>query len=71
MVILTTTTEKNIVWYSPIKQNKKGFENIINGMMRRFLDSSTLRLTTNKIQFYDNETKNIIAEVSNINQTKN
>lgn len=61
MVILTTRTEKNKVWYSPIKQNHKPNDKIIEGMVRRFLENPTLKLTTNKLQFY--ETGKLVAEV--------
>ena len=59
--MLTTSTEKNRVWYSPIKQNHKPPEKIIEGMLRRFSDDPLLSAITNKIQFYENG--NLIAEV--------
>ena len=38
MVVLMPGKETNICWYSPVKQNKKPSEEIITGMLRRFLD---------------------------------
>lgn len=61
MVILTTRTEQNKVWYSPIKENNRPKEKIIEGMVRRFLETPTLKLITNKIQFY--EAGKLVAEV--------
>ena len=61
MVILTTRTEPNKVWYSPIKENHKPREKIIEGMVRRFLENPTLSLITNKLHFY--EEGKLIAEL--------
>lgn len=61
MVILTTRTEENKVWYSPIKQNHKPTKAIIEGMVRRFAENPTLKLITNKLQFY--EAGKLVAEV--------
>ncbi|WP_329804997.1 hypothetical protein [Flavobacterium facile] len=61
MVILTTNTEKNVVWYSPVKHNTKSTDYIINNMLRRFSEN-LLRNVTNKIQFY--EKGFLIAEVT-------
>ena len=60
MVILTTQTEKNKVWWSPLKENHKPTKKIIEGMVGRFLETP-MRLVTNKLQFYENG--NLIAEV--------
>lgn len=62
MVMLTSSTEKNRVWYSPIKHNNKSNEVIISGMLRRFTQDKLLPMITNKIQFY--EKGQLIAEVA-------
>lgn len=61
MVMLTSSTENNRVWYSPIKENNKPNDYIITGMLRRFTGDKLLPLVTNKIQFYENG--QLIAEV--------
>jgi hypothetical protein len=61
MVILTTRTQPNKVWYSPLKENHKPREKIIEGMVGRFLEIPTLYLITNKLYFY--EKGNLIAEL--------
>jgi hypothetical protein len=61
MVILTKPKEENKVWYSPVKQNKKPEKTIIEGMLRRFQNSSLFAIT-NVVQFYDMETNSLIAK---------
>lgn len=61
MVMLTSSTEKNRVWYSPIKYNYKSNEFIISGMLRRFTADKLLPMITNTIHFYENG--QLIAEV--------
>ena len=53
MVILTKQNEKNIVWYSPIKQNRRGSDLIIKSMLKRFKNHD-LYTITNVIQCYEN-----------------
>lgn len=52
---MTKGGHKNLVWYSPIKQNKKRSELIVTGMMRRFMKTETAKIT-NVLLFYENET---------------
>lgn len=61
MSIMTKGKNKNQVWYSPIKQNKKRAELIINGMMRRFMKTETAKIT-NVVLFYDNQTDSLLAK---------
>lgn len=58
MVILTKTKEKNTVWWSPINQNKRNAESVVNSMLRRF-EKHALAKITNVVQFYENG--NLIA----------
>lgn len=58
MVILTKTKENNAVWWSPINQNKRNSESVINSMLRRF-EKHALAKITNVVQFYENG--NLIA----------
>jgi hypothetical protein len=59
MVILTKSKQENAVWWSPINQNKRNSQRIIESMLRRF-DKHALAKITNVIQFYENG--NLIAE---------
>ena len=52
MVILTKTKENNAVWWSPINQNSRRNELIVNGMIRRFKANEIAKIT-NVIQFYE------------------
>lgn len=58
MVILTKTNENNVVWWSPINQNKRSSESVIKSMLRRF-EKHRLAKITNVIQFY--QSGNLIA----------
>ena len=59
MVILTKSKQENAVWWSPINQNKRNSQRIIESMLRRF-EKHALAKITNVIQFYENG--NLIAE---------
>ena len=59
MVILTKSKLENAVWWSPINQNKRNSQRIIESMLRRF-EKNALEKNTNVIQFYENG--NLIAE---------
>lgn len=59
MVILTKTKQENAVWWSPINQNKRNSQRIIESMLRRF-EKHALAKITNVIQFYENGS--LIAE---------
>ena len=59
MVILTKSKQENAVWWSPINQNKRNSQRIIESMLRRF-EKHALAKNTNVIQFYENG--NLIAE---------
>ena len=59
MVILTKSKLENAVWWSPINQNKRNSQLIIESMLRRF-EKHALAKITNVIQFYENG--NLIAE---------
>ena len=59
MVILTKSKQENAVWWSPINQNKRNSQRIIESMLRRF-EQHALAKITNVIQFYENG--NLIAE---------
>ncbi|OAZ04685.1 hypothetical protein [Flavobacterium succinicans] len=59
MVILTKSKQENAVWWSPINQNKRNSQHIIESMLRRF-EKHALAKITNVIQFYENG--NLIAE---------
>lgn len=61
MVANTKHGYENIVWYNFIKYNKKPDQFIITGMLGRFMNSPYFRIT-NTIQFYDTQTKQLIAE---------
>lgn len=61
MVILTKTKEKNQVWYSPVKQNRKPEKTIIEGMLRRFNNHKIFAIT-NVVQFYDTTSNTLIAK---------
>ena len=59
MVILTKSKQDNAVWWSPINQNKRNSQRIIESMLRR-CEKHALAKITNVIQFYENG--NLIAE---------
>ncbi|CAN1568319.1 hypothetical protein MCETHM1_03032 [Flavobacteriaceae bacterium] len=59
MVILTKSKQDNAVWWSPINQNKRNSQRIIESMLRRF-EKHALAKITNVIQFYENGS--LIAE---------
>ena len=61
LVILTKPGEKNITWYSLEKEKNKPEKTIIDGMLRR-LQNSTYARIAQVLQFYDNKTKQLIAE---------
>ena len=48
MVALMPPKEKNITWYSPVWQNLKSSDVIINGMLRRFKTKEE----SNRVQVY-------------------
>lgn len=53
MVALMPPNVKNITWYSPIDQNKKPSNTIINGMLNRFKKQEAAK-TVVVYQFYEN-----------------
>ena len=53
MVILTQNNSPNIVWYSPVNQNKRKSELVIRSMLRR-LEKSKLIDIIRVVQFYQN-----------------
>lgn len=63
MVGLTPAGEKNIVWYSPVSQNNKPSEKIIDGMFRRFQQDRSFS-SCRVIYFYEHpyQNDNLIAE---------
>lgn len=63
MVGLTPTGQKNIIWYSPISQNNKKSEKIVDGMFRRFQQDNAFS-SCRAIQFYEYPygNENLIAE---------
>ncbi len=56
MVALMPPNVKNITWYSPIVQNKKPADTIINGMLTRFQKKAEAQNVV-VIQFYENGEK--------------
>lgn len=52
MVILTSGISKNVVWFSPLKHNKRKSELVIRSMLKRFRKSKLLA-QTNVVQFYE------------------
>lgn len=52
MVALMPPKEKNITWYSPITQNAKPSQKIVNGMLRRFQNQDAAK-RVQVIQFYE------------------
>lgn len=54
MSIMTKGKNKNLVWYSPIKQNRRRSELIIKDMIKRFMKTETAKIT-NVLLFYENE----------------
>lgn len=61
MVILTKPGEKNLTWYSLEKEQNKPEKTIIEGMKRRF-ERSQYAAIAQVLQFYDNKSKQLIAE---------
>ena len=61
LVILTKPGEKNITWYSLEKDQNKPDRTIIDGMKRRF-ENSSYATKAQVLQFYDNRSKQLIAE---------
>lgn len=61
MVALTENGHKNVVWYSPVKQNRKDDDFIIKGMLSRYEKRSEHKFTR-VIQFYANKTNELIDE---------
>lgn len=61
MVILTKGKAENVVWLSPIKQNKRKSELVIRSMLKRFKNNKELFSKTNVVQFYENNL--LIAEI--------
>jgi hypothetical protein len=53
MVVLMPPNEQNIVWYSPVWQNHKHNETIINGMLQRFRKQEVAKRVA-VYQFYEN-----------------
>ena len=49
----------NPVWYSPLKHNRRPEKVIIEGMLRRFAESPFVQVTT-KLQFYYNNSSNLL-----------
>ena len=56
MVALMPPKEKNITWYSPIDQNKKPSNIILDGMLRRFNAQDAAKRVV-VIQFYEDGQK--------------
>ena len=54
MFIMTKAGHKNLVWWSPIKENRKRSELIVTGMTRRFMKTEIAKVT-NVLMFYENE----------------
>lgn len=61
LVILTKPGLRNLTWYSLDKDNNKTDDKIIDGMKRRF-ENSTLAANAQVLQFYDNKSNKLIAE---------
>jgi hypothetical protein len=61
MVALTGPQFENVVWYSPIQDNKKPVNTIIAKMKRRF-ETNSMYIVTNVIQFYDTTTNKLIEQ---------
>lgn len=61
MVANTKHGYENIVWYSFVKYNKKTDNFIIMDMLGRFQQSIYFKCTQ-VIQFYDNQSKQLIAQ---------
>lgn len=53
MVILTKGEFDNVVWYSPINQNRRRSDLIIRSMMRRLRANKLFEITV-AVQFYEN-----------------
>lgn len=53
MMILTKPNCKNLVWWSPLDQNRKYSGIIIKGMMRRLKNNKIFK-ETQVVQFYEN-----------------
>lgn len=62
MVILTKHKHRNVVWWSPIKQNKRKSELVIRSMLERLKKDKELFSKTNVVQFYENN--QLIAKIN-------
>ncbi|MFN3753324.1 hypothetical protein [Flavobacterium sp.] len=62
MVILTKNGYPNQTVYSPIDQNKKHDKTIMEGMLRRWYAKDIMK-TAQVIQFYDNQTGQLIEKI--------
>lgn len=60
MAALMPPNEKNITWYSPVDQNKKSSDFIMNGMLARFQKQDAAKRVV-VIQFYENG--DLLAEI--------
>ena len=56
MVILTKHGFENAVWWSPLNQNKRRSDLVVNAMIGRF-QRHALFPNTNRLQFYENGLK--------------
>ncbi len=54
----------NPVWYSHLSKNNKPKDKIIDPMIARFKKCLTYNNSVNKIMFYDNQTKDLIREIT-------
>ncbi|MEQ3501111.1 hypothetical protein ABMY20_15255 [Tenacibaculum sp. SSH1-16] len=50
----------NPVWYNHLSKNRKSFNDLIDGMIRRFNKKTEYTSVTNKLLFYDNKTKKLV-----------
>ena len=53
----------NPVWYNHLSKNRKGQNILVNAMRNRF-EKSIYKGATNKLMFYDNQTKAHITTIS-------
>jgi hypothetical protein len=61
MVILTKGKAENVIWWSPIKQNKRKSELVIRSMLKRLKNDKELFSHTNVVHYYENNV--LIAEI--------
>lgn len=52
-----TGKRSNPVWYNYLSKNRKPDDNLMRTMFRRFLSCGKYTAVTNKVIFYDNQTK--------------